>query len=474
MPFSSGTYSLPSGNPVVTGTTISSSTTNTTNSDIATALSSCILKDGTQTVTANIPMASHKITGLSAGTTAGDSVEYGGSPSFTNLAYTGTLTGSTGILNIGSGQVYKDAAGNVGIGVTPPAWASGSKAISFDASNSGGATGNQSGIWSFANSIRIANGMYFNGTSWVYSATSQQPSAYYQVGGAHIWQYAAAGTAGGTLTPTEAMRIDSSGNVGIGTSSPSGKLEVVSSADRIFKVIGGTDTPAQISSTVANCYMQISGSVADLYLGNISGAATITTGGSERMRIDSSGNVGIGTSGSRKFTLSDANGFGNYVNFGSNSYSANSGYVTGLDSSGSIIAGIKYSAGSSTTGYVSVFTNNAATGVQLLSGSTAWSTYSDERLKTDLIPIENGLEKVNSLRSVTGRFKTDEEGVSRSFLIAQDVQKVLPEAVSVQDDELGTLGVAYTEVIPLLVASIKELKAIIDTQQEQINSLLGK
>jgi hypothetical protein len=39
---------------------------------------------------------------------------------FTNLAYTGTLTGSTGILNIGSGQVYKDASGNVGIGTSSP------------------------------------------------------------------------------------------------------------------------------------------------------------------------------------------------------------------------------------------------------------------------------------------------------------------------------------------------------------------
>ena len=76
MPFSSGTYSLPSGNPVVTGTTISSTTTNTTNSDIATALSSCILKDGTQTVTANIPMASHKFTGLIAGSATGDSARY--------------------------------------------------------------------------------------------------------------------------------------------------------------------------------------------------------------------------------------------------------------------------------------------------------------------------------------------------------------------------------------------------------------
>lgn len=118
--------------------------------------------------------------------------------------------------------------------------------------------------------------------------------------------------------------------------------------------------------------------------------------------------------------------------------------------------------------------NNSGVGVYMTDGANTWSSTSDERLKTDLIPIENGLDKVNSLRSVTGRFKTDEEGVSRSFLIAQDVQAVLPEAVSMQDDELGTLGVAYTEVIPLLVSSIKELKAIIDTQNARIEALTAR
>ena len=72
----SGTYSLPAGNPVVTGTTISSSTTNTTNSDIATALTNCITRDGQSTPSANLPMNAKKLTGLAAGTTAGDSVRY--------------------------------------------------------------------------------------------------------------------------------------------------------------------------------------------------------------------------------------------------------------------------------------------------------------------------------------------------------------------------------------------------------------
>ncbi len=76
MPFSSGVFSLAAGNPVVTSTTISSTWANNTMSDLATGLSSCVLKDGTQTITANIPMSSFKFTGLGAGSAAGDSLRY--------------------------------------------------------------------------------------------------------------------------------------------------------------------------------------------------------------------------------------------------------------------------------------------------------------------------------------------------------------------------------------------------------------
>jgi hypothetical protein len=73
----SGTYSLPSGNPVVTGTTISSATHNNTNSDIATALTNCVTRDGQSPATADIPMGSNKITDLAEGTVDGDAIAYG-------------------------------------------------------------------------------------------------------------------------------------------------------------------------------------------------------------------------------------------------------------------------------------------------------------------------------------------------------------------------------------------------------------
>lgn len=77
MSFSAGVFSIDStGQPVVTGTTISSSVFNAFTADIATGLSTAVLKDGTQTITANIPMSTFKLTGLAAGSANGDSVRY--------------------------------------------------------------------------------------------------------------------------------------------------------------------------------------------------------------------------------------------------------------------------------------------------------------------------------------------------------------------------------------------------------------
>lgn len=115
------------------------------------------------------------------------------------------------------------------------------------------------------------------------------------------------------------------------------------------------------------------------------------------------------------------------------------------------------SSNNTSSGYSVVVTSG---GVNLANTATSWAAISDESMKTDLVPIANGLAKLASLRACTGRYKTDEETTSRSFLIAQDVQAVLPQAVSEGED--GILSLRYTEVIPLLVAALAEAKARIE------------
>ena len=111
--------------------------------------------------------------------------------------------------------------------------------------------------------------------------------------------------------------------------------------------------------------------------------------------------------------------------------------------------------------------NGLVSGVYLSNGGTSWTSSSDERVKDIIEPITDAANKVSTLRAVIGKYKTDAEGKRRSFLIAQDVQAVLPEAVDATDPD--ELGVSYSDVIPLLVAAIKELKAEVDSLKAQLN-----
>ena len=125
MAFSGGTYTLPAGNPVTAGNTIEASWANTTLNDIATALSTCVLKDGTQTLTANIPMAGFKLTGLAAGSSANDSVRMaqlqGGSVSYlTGTAGTNTVTalGTPTVTALTTGQRFTFIPANTNTAAT--------------------------------------------------------------------------------------------------------------------------------------------------------------------------------------------------------------------------------------------------------------------------------------------------------------------------------------------------------------------
>jgi hypothetical protein len=101
-------------------------------------------------------------------------------------------------------------------------------------------------------------------------------------------------------------------------------------------------------------------------------------------------------------------------------------------------------------------------GVELANGGTSWSAISDIREKTIIRPIQDALTTLKDYRTVIGRYNTDSTNVERAFLIAQDVQKTYPYAVTVGNDQDKTLRLSYTELIPLMIKAIQELKAEID------------
>ena len=132
---------------------------------------------------------------------------------YSNTSYLRFKTASTDRLEI-------DSAGTLGLGVTPSAWTDykamqvGSLgSIAFD---TGGTT------------MEMFSNVYysFGAFRYISSSASAKPTRYAQGNGAHAWHTAASGTAGNSITFTQAMTLDSSGNLGIGTSSPTEKLEV--------------------------------------------------------------------------------------------------------------------------------------------------------------------------------------------------------------------------------------------------------
>jgi hypothetical protein len=85
-----GTYNLPAGNPVVTGTSISSTWANTTMTDLGNALTGSVAADGQTPMTGQLDMNSQKIKNLAAGTTSGNAIEYTQfTTAFTNPTFTG-------------------------------------------------------------------------------------------------------------------------------------------------------------------------------------------------------------------------------------------------------------------------------------------------------------------------------------------------------------------------------------------------
>jgi len=256
----------------------------------------------------------------------------------------------------------------------------------------------------------------------------------------------------------EAVRIDSSGNVGIGTSSPLNFTNYTTltlnnaSAGGVYAINNNGTNVAQFSGD---------GSAVALF-GLTAIPMTFSTNSTERARIDSSGNLLVGT------TTSLANGA---------TISGGAGPQLSLNTTTRFTQLNFYNTGSQ-KGFVSfdntdtrLIIQNASAGVYLSSGATSWTSNSDERKKDIIEPIENATQKLSSLRTVIGKYKTDADGVRRSFLIAQDVLAVFPEAVDAANAE--DLGVAYADLIPVLVKAIQEQQALITALTTRITALEG-
>ena len=158
-------------------------------------------------------------------------------------------------------------------------------------------------------------------------------------------------------------------------------------------------------------------------------------------------------------------------------------FGTGLDGTGTTISSGNIGIGSNAPGYRLELPNTASTSGQ--GRANAWQTYSDGRFKKDLKPIAGALAKVMALKGVTYRSALELNARREVGLIAQDVENVLPEAVSISTTEVVLPGekpkkvsdyrsLAYDRLVALLVEAVKELKQFTDGVALKVEKLVAQ
>jgi Chaperone of endosialidase len=269
-----------------------------------------------------------------------------------------------------------------------------------------------------------------------------------------------------------AVTVDASQNVGIGTSSPSNKLTISTNANsqqwtQILNtnagssatgglLFGNDGSGAQATMFVGSSAYSSYGGASSLNLGTFGGGpVTFLTSATERMRIDSSGNLLINNTSSSTI---------------------NTGILVNKDP-GEIIIG--HPSGTvSTWGYMGFRYANTTIGSVTQVGTTAvlYNTTSDYRLKTDVEPIKNALTTIEALNPVTFTWV---DGRKDDGFIAHEIQSVIPNCVTGEKDAINEDGTPKYQqldnsgVIPFLVKAIQELKAEVDAQAEEIKALKG-
>ena len=248
---------------------------------------------------------------------------------------------------------------------------------------------------------------------------------------------------------TARVTTDASGNVGVGTASPNTALHVVSS-----------NTQAKFEGSVqGNVIIQKVGTQGMSLYSNAAGVLAFydNNSGIERMRIDSSGNLLVGT------TSVSSNG--KQTLFFTGGSSSSRGLIT-------------HSNSTAATAMVGFQNPNGLVGeIISTNSSTAYNTTSDYRLKENVAPMTGALEKVASLKPVTYTWKAD--GSNGQGFIAHELQEVVPDCVTGEKDAVDAdgnpqyQGVDVSFLVATLTAAIQEQQALITQLQADVAALKG-
>jgi hypothetical protein len=295
-----------------------------------------------------------------------------------------------------------------------------------------------------------------------------------------------------------AMVLNSSGNVGIGTTSPSSEFHVKGDATTLARIepndSSGKATLLLSSTSVGDGGIQYDSNSNLMHLfsynymtfnvgtGNISGGYP----SNERMRIDSSGNLLVGTT-----TLGDVNNIVNGHLFEAANSTAGEGAVgvynnTGTANCPALLVLNRDTSTDSTNRFVQFYANVTSAGATAMGGivgngasNVQFATLSDEREKENITPVDNVLDKLMNLNVVSFDWKKNDEHVKAGF-IAQNVEKHFPEYVienianDGEEPRKGTTGGMSAGYIAVLTKAIQEQQAQIEALQSEINLLKGE
>jgi hypothetical protein len=297
---------------------------------------------------------------------------------------------------------------------------------------------------------------------------------------------------------------NASGNVGIGTTNPGTRtLAVVSATDKsTIGVFSGASYGVRIGTIAAGGGViegvDVTGSTS--YQPLVVGGSQVqfTTSGTERMRIDSSGNVGIGTvSPANKL---DVSGLIRSNNGGSANFALFDGTTTGQLQQNINTIYLNSNSDSASPGQFIFRSSNSfttrmtidTTGALILAGSTAqkatgttWSNPSDQRLKDNIRDYTKGTTELMQVRvrewEYNGKGGTT-EGMKGLGVVADEVMTVLPNTVETydaklnSDDEETTAIKKFdaTEITWLLVKTVQEQQTIINDLKARVETLEAK